>query len=66
MSFKHKLFLDASLLEFATRFDIEFAAQARLKCFIHCGGALHSARYQRKGWLIDTTLPEDWISLWRA
>ena len=62
MSFNHKLFLDASFLEFASRLDIEFAAQARLKCCTHCGGPLHSARYQRKGRLIDATLPEDWSS----
>ena len=60
MFFNHKLFLDASFLEFASRIDFEFAAQARLKCCPYCGGSLHSACYQRKGRLIDITLPDDW------
>lgn len=62
MSFNHKLFLDASFLEFASRLDIEFATQARLKCCTHCGGTLHFARYRRKGRLIDIALPEDWAA----
>jgi hypothetical protein len=60
LGFNHKLFLNASFLEFALRIDLEFSAQARLKPCIHCGGTLHSARYQRKGRLIDTTLPDNW------
>jgi len=60
LSFNHKLFLDASFLEFASRLDLEFAAQARLKCCTHCGGTLHFARYRRKGRLLDVVLPEDW------
>ena len=62
MPFNHKLFLNASFLEFAIQIDLKFAEQARLKCCHHCGGKLHSARYQRKGRLLDLDLAEDWGS----
>jgi hypothetical protein len=62
LTFNHKLFLNASFLEFATRIDIEFSEKACLKGCLHCGGTLHFARYQRKGRLIDIALPDDWGS----
>jgi len=63
MSLNHKLFLNASFLEFAIKIDIELSQKARIKSCPHCGGTLHSARYQRKGRIVDgVTLPEDWGS----
>ena len=58
--FNHKLFLNASFLEFASRLDQKFSEEARLKSCPNCKSPLHSARYQRKGRFIDMALPDDW------
>lgn len=58
----HKLFLNASFLEFAAKIDTEFAERACLKACPHCRGSLHFARYARKGRFIDITLPDNWSS----
>lgn len=60
MAFNHKLFLNASFLEFAIGVDIEFSEKAQLKGCPHCGGKLHFARYERKGRFVDLALPDDW------
>jgi hypothetical protein len=58
----HKLFLNASFLEFALKIDVEFAETARLRCCPHCNAPLHYARYERKGRVSDLSLPDSWGS----
>lgn len=56
----HKLFLNASFLEFALKIDAEFAETARLKRCPHCNASLHYAHYKRKGRVVDLALPDGW------
>jgi hypothetical protein len=54
------LLSDARFFDFAIHIDAEFSKNARSTGCPKCGGALHSARYNRKGRLKDIASPQNW------